>query len=162
VGAAMVVVDPIPGQEDRNSDYLLENGAAIKVNHSPTLAYKVTSLLRDPDHLARLRANARRLARPRAAYDVVERCLALLPMRNAECGMRNGHRDAPMPTNGVTSSPIPHSAFRIPHLPPAERLRRAWQASRDWFDLFEVEALHLFARVWHDCADGDGTLPPTG
>ena len=27
-GVAMVVVNPIPGQESRNSDYLLENGAA--------------------------------------------------------------------------------------------------------------------------------------
>jgi processive 1,2-diacylglycerol beta-glucosyltransferase len=162
VGAAIVMVDPIPGQEDRNSDYLLENGAAVKVNHSPTLAYKVTSLLRDPDHLARLRANARSLARPRAAYDVVERCLALLPMGNGEWGMRNGDTKAATPANGVTSSSIPHSAFPVPHLPPAERLRRAWRASRDWFDLLEVEALHLFARVWHDCADGAGALPPTG
>jgi 1-acyl-sn-glycerol-3-phosphate acyltransferase len=48
-------------------------------------------------------------------------------------------------------------------LAPAERLRREWHASRDWFDLFEVEALHLFARVWHDCApDGGGALPPQG
>ena len=31
-GAAMVVVNPIPGQESRNSDFLLENGAAIKIN----------------------------------------------------------------------------------------------------------------------------------
>src|SRR5690606_28699168 len=27
-GAAMVIVNPIPGQESRNSDFLLENGAA--------------------------------------------------------------------------------------------------------------------------------------
>src|SRR5213078_1035720 len=32
-GTPMVIVDPIPGQETRNSDYLLENGAAIKVNN---------------------------------------------------------------------------------------------------------------------------------
>jgi processive 1,2-diacylglycerol beta-glucosyltransferase len=35
-GAGMVIVNPVPGQEERNSDYLLENGAAIKVNHLPT------------------------------------------------------------------------------------------------------------------------------
>ena len=29
----MVIVNPIPGQESRNSDFLLENGAAIKVNN---------------------------------------------------------------------------------------------------------------------------------
>ncbi len=74
-GAAMVVVNPIPGQESRNSDFLLENGAAIKVNNVATLAYKVTSLLRQPERLARLKENARHLGRPRAAFDVVERAL---------------------------------------------------------------------------------------
>src|SRR5207248_5208164 len=74
-GAAMVIVNPIPGQESRNSDLLLENGAAIKVNNLATLAYKVTALLREPEQLARLKTNARRLGRPRAAFEVVERAL---------------------------------------------------------------------------------------
>jgi processive 1,2-diacylglycerol beta-glucosyltransferase len=71
-GAAMVIVNPIPGQESRNSDFLLENGAAIKVNNIATLAHKVTALLRDPTRLDQLKANARRLGRPRAAFDIVE------------------------------------------------------------------------------------------
>ncbi len=77
-GAAMVIVNPTPGQEFRNSDFLLENGAAIKVNNIATLGYKLTALLRDPGRLEQLKANARRLARPRAAFDVVQRSLALL------------------------------------------------------------------------------------
>src|SRR6202008_3188142 len=77
-GAAMVIVNPIPGQESRNSDFLLENGAAIKINNLVTLADKMTDLLRDPDRLGRLKANARRLGRPRAAFDVVARSLQLL------------------------------------------------------------------------------------
>ena len=43
-GAVMVIVNPIPGQESRNSDYLLENGAAIKVNNATMLPHKVTAL----------------------------------------------------------------------------------------------------------------------
>ncbi len=77
-GLPLAIVYPVPGQEDRNSDYLLENGAAIKINHVPTLAFKVTELLRDPERLARLKANARRLGRPRAAFDVAEYALALV------------------------------------------------------------------------------------
>jgi processive 1,2-diacylglycerol beta-glucosyltransferase len=77
-GLAMVVVNPIPGQESRNSDYLLENGAAVKVNNLATLAYKVAGLLDPPERLARLKENARRLGRPRAAYDVVEESLKLI------------------------------------------------------------------------------------
>jgi processive 1,2-diacylglycerol beta-glucosyltransferase len=71
-GAPMVIVNPIPGQESRNSDFLLERGAAIKANSTALLAHKVTALLRDPKRLELLRANVARLARPRAAFDVVE------------------------------------------------------------------------------------------
>jgi len=77
-GAVMVIVNPIPGQESRNSDYLLENGAAIKVNNAATLPHKVASLLEDPKRLAQLRENVRRLARPRAAFEVVQRSLELV------------------------------------------------------------------------------------
>jgi processive 1,2-diacylglycerol beta-glucosyltransferase len=77
-GAVMVIVNPIPGQESRNSDYLLENGAAIKANNIATLAYKIGALLDDPARLARVKENVARLARPRAAYDVAERSLKLL------------------------------------------------------------------------------------
>jgi processive 1,2-diacylglycerol beta-glucosyltransferase len=77
-GAPMVIVNPIPGQESRNSDFLLENGAAIKANTIATLAHKVTSLLRDRERLARLQANAQRLGRPRAAFDIVERSVELI------------------------------------------------------------------------------------
>jgi processive 1,2-diacylglycerol beta-glucosyltransferase len=77
-GAAMAIVNPIPGQESRNSDFLLENGAAIKINNLATLAYKLTALLKGSERLAALKANARRLGRPRAAFDVVARSLSLL------------------------------------------------------------------------------------
>lgn len=74
-GAVMVIVNPIPGQETRNSDFLLENGAAVKVNAAGILAYKVTTLLRDPGRLAQLRAGVNRVARPRAACDIVKKAL---------------------------------------------------------------------------------------
>jgi processive 1,2-diacylglycerol beta-glucosyltransferase len=77
-GAAMVIVSPIPGQEGRNSDYLLESGAAIKVNNTATLAYKLEALLDDPERLQSLRDNARRIARPRAAFDVAEEALGMI------------------------------------------------------------------------------------
>jgi processive 1,2-diacylglycerol beta-glucosyltransferase len=69
-GAAMAIVNPIPGQESRNSDYLLENGAAIKINNLPTLSVKLNELLTNPSRLETLKANAKRIAKPQAAYDV--------------------------------------------------------------------------------------------
>jgi processive 1,2-diacylglycerol beta-glucosyltransferase len=80
-GAVMVIVNPIPGQESRNSDYLLENGAAIKANNIATLGFKVNALLKDAPRLDQLRANVRRIAKPRAAFDVVEKSLELLQKR---------------------------------------------------------------------------------
>jgi processive 1,2-diacylglycerol beta-glucosyltransferase len=77
-GAAMAIVNPIPGQESRNSDFLLEHGAAIKINSAAVLPYKLERLLEDEkgSKLAALRANAKGLGHPNAAYDVAEAVLA--------------------------------------------------------------------------------------
>lgn len=77
-GLAMVILNPIPGQESRNSDYLLEQGAAVKVNNLATLDYKVTGLIESPARLKALRANAKRLGHPRAAFDVIDESLMLI------------------------------------------------------------------------------------
>jgi processive 1,2-diacylglycerol beta-glucosyltransferase len=70
-GVVMVIVNPIPGQEERNSDHLLEEGVAIRCNNLPALAYKIDSLLSDKERFDRMRQAVRRLARPNAAADVV-------------------------------------------------------------------------------------------
>ena len=75
-GAAMAIVNPIPGQESRNSDFLLENGAAIKINNLATLTHKLEPLLADPERLATLKANAKRLGKPQAAFDVAKEALS--------------------------------------------------------------------------------------
>jgi processive 1,2-diacylglycerol beta-glucosyltransferase len=77
-GVAMAIVNPIPGQESRNSDYLLERGAAIKINHPALLPLKLSKLLGDPERLARMRDAARSLGHPQAAFDVVRRSLELI------------------------------------------------------------------------------------
>jgi processive 1,2-diacylglycerol beta-glucosyltransferase len=76
-GAAMLIVNPIPGQESRNSDFLLENGAAIKANNAATLPMKLARLLGDKSRLDALKASARRLGKPRAAFDAAGVALEL-------------------------------------------------------------------------------------
>src|SRR5207344_1713709 len=56
----------------RNSDYLLENGAAIKTNDLTTVAYKLDRLLDDPERLSGMRARARQIGRPDAAQTIVD------------------------------------------------------------------------------------------
>jgi processive 1,2-diacylglycerol beta-glucosyltransferase len=76
-GLVMVIVNPIPGQEERNADHLLEEGAALRSNNLPTLAYKVQRLLDDPARFEAMKSNVRRLARPDAARDIVRKLLDL-------------------------------------------------------------------------------------
>ncbi|MGA3171371.1 MAG: glycosyltransferase [Chthoniobacteraceae bacterium] len=68
----MVIVDPIPGQEERNSDHLLENGCALKANELTTLAWKIDQLLDCPEKLVRMRENAGAMGRPNSSRSIVE------------------------------------------------------------------------------------------
>ena len=76
-GLPMVVINPIPGQEERNSDHLLEHGAAIRSNNLPALAYKIDSLIDTPGKLARMGENASAMGKPTAAFTIVDRLVAL-------------------------------------------------------------------------------------
>ncbi|NTU80844.1 MAG: galactosyldiacylglycerol synthase [Chloroflexales bacterium] len=74
-GLPMCVIEPIPGQEERNSDHLLENGAAVRCRESTIIAFKLDRVLQEPGRLAAMRAATARLARPDAAQVVVETLL---------------------------------------------------------------------------------------
>jgi processive 1,2-diacylglycerol beta-glucosyltransferase len=77
-GLAIVVVNPIPGQEERNSDHLLEEGAAIRANNLPAIGWKIDRLLGEPERLASLRARSLALGRPDAARTVAESVIAMI------------------------------------------------------------------------------------
>ena len=67
----MIVVSPIPGQEERNADMLLESGCALKAVDEAALAYKLGRLIEQPGRLAAMRECQRAVARPQAAADVL-------------------------------------------------------------------------------------------
>jgi processive 1,2-diacylglycerol beta-glucosyltransferase len=69
-GLPMMILDPIGGQEERNSDVLLEAGAAVKCTEVTLVAHKLRRLLDDPPRLERMREAARKLGRPNAARDI--------------------------------------------------------------------------------------------
>ncbi|HVH70864.1 MAG TPA: glycosyltransferase [Candidatus Dormibacteraeota bacterium] len=75
----MVLIEPIPGQEERNADHLLEAGAAIRSNNLLAAAWKIAGLLDDPARLNRMRDAARRLGKPAAAAAIAEDALRLVP-----------------------------------------------------------------------------------
>jgi processive 1,2-diacylglycerol beta-glucosyltransferase len=74
----MALIEPIPGQEERNADHLLEAGAAIRCNNLPAAAWKIAALLDDSARLTRMREAAKNLGRPHAAAAIAEDALRLL------------------------------------------------------------------------------------
>jgi processive 1,2-diacylglycerol beta-glucosyltransferase len=75
-GLPMVIVSPIPGQEERNSDHLLEDGVAVKCNEMTTICYKIDGLLSDPLRLEQMRKKAKMFGCPDAAKVIVDTLVA--------------------------------------------------------------------------------------
>jgi len=77
MGKPLCVLNPIPGQETANSDFLLERGAALKVNRVQDIPFRIEELLGSPKLRAMARA-ARALGRPDAASAVCREVLQRL------------------------------------------------------------------------------------
>lgn len=73
MGLPMLLVNPIPGQEERNAALLLQEGAAQRADDPATLQFRLERLLSSPDRLAQMRARARALGRPDAARALLQR-----------------------------------------------------------------------------------------
>jgi len=74
----MALIEPIPGQEERNADHLLEAGAAIRCNNLPAAAWKIATLLDDAGRFEKMRNAAGSLGRPGAAAAIAEDALRLI------------------------------------------------------------------------------------
>ena len=82
LGKPLLILDPIPGQEAANSDFLLERGAAAKVTRVEDLPFRLDQLLGSPKLAAMARAAAA-LGRPAAAADICRAVVARLKARAA-------------------------------------------------------------------------------
>ncbi len=69
-GLPMVIIRPLPGQEERNADFLLEKGVAHRVHEIMDLADAVELLLKSPARLASMAQAARANSKPNAADDI--------------------------------------------------------------------------------------------
>ena len=75
----MILLNPIPGQEEINASSILEQGMAVSPTDVVTLPYKVDLLLREPQRLAVMRERMKQVAQPRAAYTILETMLGVPP-----------------------------------------------------------------------------------
>ena len=70
-GRPMLIVDPIPGQEQRNAEWLLEGGAAMRLHEMADASWKISAMLDDAKRLDFLTNCAAALGRPQAAQDIL-------------------------------------------------------------------------------------------
>ena len=77
LGLPMLIYRPIPGQEEGNTRYLLEHGAALAPKTPTMLHEMLEGLFADPARLAAMKRAASGLARPVATPQVAARLVAL-------------------------------------------------------------------------------------
>jgi processive 1,2-diacylglycerol beta-glucosyltransferase len=77
MGVPMIFIEPIPGQEEANADYLVEQGAGVKARNLPVLLYKLGQLVRNPKKLADMSERAKTISRPFAAKTIAEEATKL-------------------------------------------------------------------------------------
>lgn len=65
----MIISNPIPGQEEKNSEFLINNGVAIRVDTIYSLRHTVENLLRHPKKLEIMKKNTEKIAKPLAALE---------------------------------------------------------------------------------------------
>ncbi len=68
----MILVDPIPGQEVKNTQLLLQYQVAIRAQRWDEVPQVVSELLQSPTRLAALRQAAAVVGRPRAALEIAQ------------------------------------------------------------------------------------------
>ncbi len=71
-GLPMLIIDPIPGQEERNAQFLVSSGIAARVDDKKQIGTAIEDLLRSPAQLKRMRAKALEHGMPNAAENIAK------------------------------------------------------------------------------------------
>lgn len=74
-GLPMVIVNPIPGQEAKNTEFLVRNKVAVKATDARDVARQAGDLVSSPAALRQMKHHISSIARPRAAFEIAERII---------------------------------------------------------------------------------------
>lgn len=74
-GLPIIIINPLPGQEAKNTEFLVRHNAAIKATDSRDVARRVSDLISNPGILTGMKQSISNLARPRAALEIAERLI---------------------------------------------------------------------------------------
>ena len=72
LGLPIIVVNPIPGQEEENAEFLESKGAAIWIKKNDNIEDAISAVLNDPDKLKQMKINAKLLAKKNSTKDICE------------------------------------------------------------------------------------------
>lgn len=72
MGSALLISNPIPGQEEANSRYLLEHKAALRADSPAKITEALKKILNNKDILLKLSSNMKKIAQPVAAKKIIE------------------------------------------------------------------------------------------
>ncbi len=73
----IVIIKPIPGQEESNTIYLTNKGVALRVDNPRKINRVLEDLLRNPDKLSRMSDSASKISKPNSALDIAKLLLEL-------------------------------------------------------------------------------------
>ncbi|OGW75187.1 MAG: hypothetical protein A2Z72_03890 [Omnitrophica bacterium RBG_13_46_9] len=74
-GLPILIVKPIPGHEQMNTDHLVKHNLAIKANNLSDLEIFVSELLSNPKALENMRERIKSFSKPQSAFDIAETIL---------------------------------------------------------------------------------------
>lgn len=66
----IVIINPIPGQEEENADFLVNNGVALWIKKGDNIARSLKELSRDEKRMKNMAKKAKELAKPYATSDI--------------------------------------------------------------------------------------------
>ncbi len=69
-GLPMVIINPIPGQEEKNAEYLVSSGVAIWLKNDDNCEKKIKDLLSNPDELKQMKIKSKLMAKKNSTRDI--------------------------------------------------------------------------------------------
>lgn len=77
IGLPMLIIRPTPGQEDGNTEFLTKAGAAVYIKDVTEINLTVDDLLKNPKKIVKMAQNAKKLAKPMAAEEILKEMMFL-------------------------------------------------------------------------------------
>lgn len=74
-GLPLIIIDPLPGQEEENAEFIENSGAGILVKDSDNIETILLNIFNNPDKLENMKSKARLIAKKNSTQNIVETLL---------------------------------------------------------------------------------------